>query len=70
MAVRLGIVYVEQVFSHNWISIFSGASISLVLTNMSAPLLLILYVRVRKLHQKTWGGKLICGDFAMCITES
>ena len=35
---------------------FSGAAISLVLTNYFQPLILFVYMRVRKLHKQTWGG--------------
>ena len=36
--------------------LFSGASVSIVLANLIQPVVLIIYIRVRKLHSLTWGG--------------
>lgn len=34
----------------------NGASVSIVLANFIQPVVLIIYIRVRKLHSLTWGG--------------
>ena len=33
-----------------------GAAISLVITNVMAPVILVVYMWARKLHRLTWGG--------------
>ena len=37
-------------------SVDRGAAIAMVITNTTAPLIIIAYVRARNLHRKTWGG--------------
>ena len=64
------------------ISCFSGASLSLTLTNTVVPVVLLLYIRARGLHKLTWGGwswaslqdwaeyaKLGLGGFALTASE-
>ena len=37
----------------------SGAALGMVVAQYSQPIILIIYVYARKLHKKTWDGKLL-----------
>lgn len=38
---------------------YRGAAVALVISYASQAIILIAYMKIRKLHEKTWGGNII-----------
>ena len=47
---------IDGIVSGNLFYYYSGAVVSLVISNMLPPLMVIGYIWFRKLHKETWGG--------------
>lgn len=47
---------------------YSGAAISVTIANWCQPVILIVYIRLRKLDRQTWGGNhyIIIFEFFLC----
>lgn len=51
----MGVKYVAWEMMTFFILSCSGAALGMVVAQFSQPIILIIYVRVRGLHKKTWG---------------